>query len=247
MIRTDGPYLWRLIVEYHSIGSIAGKSQEQKSITTHRERLLLQTSKPVCQSLNLLNRETEYIKTLSHGTYWSRRVIAPSLLADDYRLHLTIQLSEVNLSCTLQAININQTATYIDHLLLQDKSNTANNKNEQKTGISSRLVLVRVNYCKVVGNNIPGRKQNSSDNFHAKERTELLDPCTNLAKNGFEYLGHRYRYLLSKDPRDKVAYFLRDDVSSRTFPDAQSVRSFIADFTAQPTIFRAGEYRKSSR
>ena len=247
MIRTDEPYLWRLIVEYHSIGSIASKCQEQKSIITHRERLLLHTSKPMCQSLSLLNRETEYMKTLSNWTCWSRRVIAPSLLADDYRLHLTIQLSEVNLSCSLQAININQTATYIDHLLLQDKNNIANDNNEKKTGISSRLVLVRLNYCKVVGKNIPGRKQNSSDNLHAKERTVLLDPCTNLARNGFEYLGHRYRYLLSKDPRDKVAYFLRDDVSSRTFPDAQSVRNFIADFTSQPTIFRAGEYRKSLR
>lgn len=247
MIRTDESYLWRLIVEYHSICSVAGKCQEQKSITTHREWLLLHASKPVCQSLSLLNRETEYIKTLSNGTYWSRRVIAPSLLADDYRLHLTIQLSEVNLSCTLQAININQTATYIDHLLLQDKNKTANNKNENKGRISSRLVLVRVNYCKVVGKNIPGRKQNSSDNLHAKEGTELSDPCTNLAQNGFEYLDHRYRYLLSKDPGDKVAYFLRDDVSSRTFPDAQAVRNFIADFTSQPTIFRAGEYRKSLR
>jgi ATP-dependent helicase YprA (DUF1998 family) len=247
MIRADESYLWRLIVEYHSIGSIAGKCQEQKSVNTHRERLLLHTSKPVCQSLNLLNRETEYIKSLSNGAYWSRRVIAPSLLADDYRLHLTIQLSEVNLSCTLHAINVNQTATYIDHLLLQDKNKASNNKNGKQSAVSSRLVLVRVNYCKVVGKNIPGRKQNSSDNLHTKERTEVSDPCTTLAQNGFDYLGHRYRYLLSKDPRDKVAYFLRDDVSSRTFPDAQSVRNFIADFTAQPTIFRAGKYRKSLR
>lgn len=234
---TDESYIWKLIVEYHGIGSIAYKCHQEKGIATHR--IGSSTSKPVSQSLNLADRETEHIKTLSNSIYWNRRMISSALQADDYRLHVTLQLSEVDLSCTLQAISINQTPTYIDHLLSQDKK-SSKKKNIKMTEISSRLVLVRVNYCKDVGKNISVKKQNTLDNLHVKERTEFLDPCTNLAQNGFQYLGYRYRYLLSKDPREKVAYFLRDDFTSRTFPDAQAVRNFIADFTSQPTIFRSG-------
>ena len=107
--------------------------------------------------------------------------------------------------------------------------------------ISSRVVLVRVNHCGDVGKNVQIKKQTTLDNLHTMERTAFLDPCTNLAQNGFEYLGHRYQYLLSKDPRERVAYFLRDDFTSKTFPDAEAVRNFIADFTSQPTIFRSGD------
>ena len=235
---TDESYIWELIVEYHGIGSIADKCHQEKGIATHR--IGSSTSKPVSQSLNLADRETEHIKTLSNSIYWNRRIISSALQADDYRLHFTLQLSEVNLSCTLQAISINQTPTYIDHLLSQDRTKSSKRKNVKMTEISSRLVLVRVNYCKDVGKNVPVNKQNTLDNLRGKEQTDFLDPCTSLAQNGFVYLGHRYRYLLSKDPREKVAYFLRDDFTSVTFPDAQTVRNFIADFTSQPAIFRSG-------
>lgn len=235
---TDESYIWKLIVEYHGIGSIAGKCHQEKGITTHRDGS--STSKPSCQSLNLADSEAEHIKTLSNSIYWNRRKISSALQADDYRLHFTLQLSEVNLSCTLLAISINQTPTYIDHLLSQDVIKMSKNKNAKMSETSSRLVLVRVNYCKDVGKNIHIKKQNTIGILHEKERTEFLDPCTNLAQNGFEYLGHRYRYLLSKDPKEKVAYFLRDDITSITFPDAHAVRNFIADFTSQPTIFRSG-------
>jgi hypothetical protein len=184
-----------------------------------------------------------------------------AILSDRPRQHLKIDLRKQNCSITLLAVDIDPKVTYLDRLLIKSSNVVSDLDNKSYTDknlcntISNRIVIVTIDFNK----NVLLRPNRLTTLFEKPKKSNFQTPKTfsgnpiqtdkhagsdidieYIAKNGFIYLGHRYRFLLSKDPTDKISYFLRDDISDVNFPDSASLRNYIADFTAQPSVSRAG-------
>ena len=144
---------------------------------------------------------------------------------------------------------------------IKSNNNVEDNSSDSKrsasnSGISSRIVLVSTYFCKEsLSSSFPNKNKDKNKNImigtlEAEKTCSKIIPhitadipgtVTDIAQNGFIYHNHRFQFLLSKDPKEKISYFLQDNCSDRIFPDANSVRNFVADFSSQPSIFRAGE------
>lgn len=235
-------YRLSVLTEYHSYGPSNNRCVPSPVVSTGR-----------CKSLDLVNKEEELVHKCCFTTAQRKHRIAPALLEDDYRLQLKLQLSKGISLCTLLAVATNPTASYLDHLLFK-AHNSDTSECKIRSRISPRLVFVTVKCDKeslTVGDdgatNISVTRNTIKDARHFGDKIDCSEikraahiGAANIARNGFYYHGHRFQFLLSKDPKDKVAYFLRDESSNKLFPDANSVRKFIGDFTTLPTISRAG-------
>jgi hypothetical protein len=147
--------------------------------------------------------------------------ISHELYNENYRLYLKIDFKQQNVNCTtLYNVVVDPKASFLDRLLIKASNSSSSS--------SSRIVIVMIDINKntvrshITDNNIDSR---------------LL----NIVKNGFFYADNHYQFLLSKDPKNKMAYFLRDDHKS-LYPNAAVLRRYIADFSRQPTISRAGTH-----
>ena len=293
--------------------------------------------------------------------------IAPSLLADNYRLHLKVSVTNGTMKCQLINVLTDPTASVLDRILVDSDLGSKNSKNSKrnKSFSSSRIAIVSMNFNKselksdlksglkstisnvsyrceknqceknqceknqwnrndVINNpyrtdfteidkcrasniimsdenhcckkddvhidgNTKDNNMNSIDNYITKydnigndiddnmntntntnantnitsintnidinanidtntDINSIIDidndnilHMTNIAQNGFIYHGQRFKFLLSKNPDDKIAYFLRNDNSDKIFPNAENLRNFFADFSSQTTISKAGK------
>jgi hypothetical protein len=170
----------------------------------------------------LINLEKKLIQRADKSKIRGKVEISKELYNENYRLYLKIDLKQQNANCTtLYNVVVNPKASFLDRLLIKSS-------NLSRTGSSSRIVMVMIDINK---NTI--RSQTTENNIDSK----FLD----IAKNGIIYANDHYQFLLSKDPKSKMAYFLRDDDES-FFPNAAAFRRYIADFSRQPTVSRAGTH-----
>jgi hypothetical protein len=244
----------RILAEYHCCSS--GKQIEIIPALNARST----TSLPVSRnhSSTLTQQEENHIKRLRNENKPRKAPIASALIDNNYRIHLKLSLLKGAISATLLTVTTNPPPTFLDHLLTSDRpspsQNSIRNENNNKSvidcGISSRLVLVSIHICKEsLGTFFPNTNKNVplgtlDAEKHCGKAISFIPNVTvtgaDVAQNGFIYHGHRFQFLLSKNPKDKISYFLQDDCSDRIFPDANSLRNYIADFSSQPSIFRAG-------
>ena len=220
------------------------------------------TNRGICKPLDLVLQEELLKRKCSSNLKYRKQDISSELLGDKYRLHLKLQFTKESMTCTLLGVDVNPTVFFIDRLL----SGACCSDNIKTTAledrVSSRLAVVTINcskdcfmsrnYGSGLKQGVPSTKVNESNNNTHPTRSDIgstksksFKSSTNIdindiARNGFTYHGSRFQFLLSKDPRDKVTYFLRDDYSDKRFPCANAVRKFIADFSLEPTVSRAG-------
>jgi hypothetical protein len=143
--------------------------------------------------------------------------ISHALYNENYRLYLKMDFKQQNLNCTtLYNVVVDPKASFLDRLLIKASNSSSSS--------SSRIVIVMID--------INRNTVRSHDNY-------IDFKLLNIIKNGIFYADNHYQFLLSKDPKNKMAYFLRDDPES-LYPNSAVFRSQIADFSRQPTISRAG-------
>ena len=146
-------------------------------------------------------------------------------------------LSRISSRIAIVAINCNKA------LALNCNSNTAygnmdNNNNNTANKTNNNCI-----YNRNTTNNETTTTNNNNDTTtttNSSNSNSSYSALTEVAQNGFSHHGQRYHFLLSKDPTDKIAYFLRSDLSNSFFPDATTLRNFIADFSSQPSVSKAG-------
>lgn len=209
--------------------------------------------------LDLVQQEESLRRKFSSNLRHRKQDISSTLIADRYRLHLKLQLTKEGMTCTLLGVDVDPTVFFIDRLLSGACCSDDLKSNDLEDYVSSRLAVVTINcskdylmsqnYGSALRQFAPSTKVNESKNTTHNSSIDTgynkLELSTNMnisdiARNGFTYHGSRFQFLLSKDPKDKVAYFLRNDCRDKRFPCANAVRKFIADFSSQPTVSRAG-------
>ena len=258
MLRED-EFQSKVLAEYHGCSNeILSQKTSGKSAGSTATANIIRSN-----SSTLMQQEENHLKRVCTQYRPRRNPIAAAMIAENYRIHLKLSLLKGVSSITLLSITANPPPSFLDHLLSshQHSRNEQQKENRIESGISSRIVLVTMSFCKesmseffpnknipnknIPNKNIPANTFNTENNYgkvsHNNQQNETVRvTVTDVAQNGFIYHGHRFRFLLSKEPKDKISYFIRDDCSHGMFPDASSVRNYIADFSSQPTIFRAG-------
>jgi hypothetical protein len=242
----------RILAEDHSCSS--GEQTEKIPALNARST----TSLPVSRNhlSTVTQQEENHIKRLQNEN--KKAPTASALIGNNCRVHLKLSLLKGVISTTLLTVTANPPPTFLDHLLTSDASSPGQNRNKNENnnrsvingGISGRLVVVSTYFCKdSLATFFPNKNKNVPIGTLDAEKhcgkaisymPNMTVTVTDIAQNGFIYHGHRFQFLLSKDPKDKISYFLQDDCSDRIFPDANSLRNYIADFSSQPSIFRAG-------
>ena len=213
----------------------------------------------IWKPLDLVQQEESLKRICSSNLKHRKQDISSALIADKYRLHLKLQLTKEGMTCALLGVDVNPTVFFIDRLLSGACCSDDFKSNALEDYVSSRLAVVTINcskdcfmsqnYGSALKQFVPSTKVNESKNTTLHSSSDIgynkSESSTNMnindiARNGFTYHGSRFQFLLSKDPKDKVAYFLRNDCKDKRFPCANAVRKFIADFASQPTVSRAG-------
>ena len=128
-------------------------------------------------------------------------------------VRLQFRLDE-SLSPTLTSVQTHARPTFLDRILTRS--------HHIQGSISWRLAIVSLN--------IKLQKTFS---------TSTTGDFEAVASNGFLWQGIRFQFLLSKEPKDGIAYFLADEADSR-YPTSTALREALADFQAQPSVARAG-------
>lgn len=226
MFSAHDSFLSGILVNYYDCGNIDVGSTNSGCVSSQYVPSLTRTH--LKQQFNLVQQENNIIQQRKQQN--SRRInrIASNLLTGSYRLHLKLSIQDKHVSCSLITVATNSNASFLDRLLV-DSVHYGTKSSSAKAATSSRLAVVSIEFDK--------------PSFLAATQTVDCDNkanITDVAQNGFIYQGHNFQFLLSKDPHQKTAFFLMDDNSDRIFPDASSLRNFVADYTTQPTISRAG-------
>ena len=128
-------------------------------------------------------------------------------------VRLIFRLDEL-LSPTLASVQTHARPTFLDRILTRS--------NHLQGSISWRLAIVSLNV--------------KLQKTYSTSSTVDFD---SFASNGFLWQGIRFQFLLSKEPKDGIAYFLADEAEHR-YPTATALREALGDFQAQPTVARAG-------
>lgn len=245
----------KILAEYYGCGN--DKKVEKISVQNTRNTAAVLVTRS--HSMTVTQQEENHIKRTQSENRPRKAPIALALAEGNYRIHLKLSLLKGVISTTLLTVISNPPPTFLDHLLTSDRSQISeySHKNDNRklnstnSGVSNRLVLVSTNFCKEsLATFCPNKNkyvpngtseaEKRSGNFISNIPAEMIISVTDIAQKGFIYHGHRFQFLLSKDPKDKISYFFQDDCSDRIFPDASSLRNYIADFSSQPSIFRAG-------
>ena len=215
-----------ILVDYYDCGNIDVGSTNTGCISSRsapsftKSHLNLQT--------NLVQQENNIVHQRQQQNRRRINKIALNLLTGSYRLHLKLSIHDKHVSCSLTTVATNSNASFLDRLLVDSVQYDTKNSSA-KAATSSRLAVVSVEFDKP---SLLSVTQTTDCSNNAN--------LTDVAQNGFIYQGHKFQFLLSKDPTEKTALFLMDDHSNPIFPDATSLRNFVADYTTQPTISRAG-------
>lgn len=186
----------------------------------------------------LIEQENGLIQRADNVKVRGKVKISHALLSGSYRLYLKIDVKKQSANCTaLSNVVVNPKASFLDRLLINTSSflyhrlvnSSTNLKNDaiSNSGSSSRIVLVTIEI-----NKNAMKSQKTDDHINSS--------LMNIARNGIIYADHHYQFLLSKDPGNKMAYFLRDDDKSFV-PNAAAFRRYIADFSREPSVSRAGK------
>ena len=366
----DEVFLTRILLDYY------GSPQSNSVIKPIQGSKFIPNGSRL-DSSRLVQMENNLIEQKITDNARKKCKIAPSLLADNYRLHLKVSLINGTMKCQLINVLTDPTASVLDRILVDSNHGSKNNKNSRKIKSlsSSRIAIVTMNFnksdlesdlksntnnvsnrcekkqceknqwnrkgvknnpyrtdfteidkyhasgnstmtndnhrsekddihiesntrddskngidnynhkCDNIGNdiddnmninintnantdinnnidintdissntNIDINTNNSNININTNIDTNfdinsIIDidndnilHMTNIAQNGFIYQGQRFKFLLSKNPEEKIACFLRNDNSDKIFPDAANLRNFFADFSSQTTISKAGK------
>ena len=170
------------------------------------------TNRTVNYSLALL--ETAILthkKTFNNGSGGRKSHILQAVESRNVRLLFKLDES---LSPTLVSVQTHARPTFLDRILTRSQ--------HIQSSISWRLAIVSLNV----------KLQKS---FSTSSTVDFEA----VASNGFLWHGIRFQFLLSKDPKDGIAYFLADEADSR-YPTSTALREALADFQAQPSVARAG-------
>ena len=253
MLSAHDALLSSILVNYYNSENAATNNTHIRCVD-HTGRGITQTN--LQQEFGLVQQENNLILQRQCQKGRGIKKIASALLTGDYRLHLKLSIQDGSLKCSLVTVSTNPNASFLDRLLV-DSSNHDCRNSRKKSAISSRLAIVTVSFDRKtvldrsLGDYVEASKYKAkSSKLFTEYSVNTIDDkscktvsIVDIAKNGFIYLGNRYQFLLSKDPSEKTAFFLMDKEkrSDSMFPDASSLRNFVADFSSQPTISRAGE------